>query len=127
MDTNVLVSALIQPKGPSAAVFDLFMAGGIDLIVNDAVLAEYEDVLKRPKFGFPAPLVEGAVGYIRSKASRCYSVPQPEPFDDPDDKRFWDLAMSNNAVVVTGNARHFPTSERVMTPREFLEAFAQGM
>ena len=126
MDTNALVSSLLQSKGPSAAILDLFMEDGFDLVVNDSVIAEYEDVLRRPKFGFPESLVRGALGCIVSKASRCYSVPQPESLPDPDDKVFWDLAMSNNAVLITGNVRHFPESERVMTPSRFLQYFREG-
>lgn len=123
LDTNVLVSSLIQPLGHPAAILDLFIVGEIDLVVNDAVLAEYEDVLNRPKFNFPRNLVAGTVGYLRAKSSRCYSIPQTDSLPDPDDKVFWDLAVTNNAVLVTGNAKHFPASEIVMSPGRFLQFY----
>ncbi len=121
IDTNIVVSSLIQPLGSPAKILDLVVAGEIDLIVNDVILDEYETVLRRPKFGFPESLVTGFIDYLRSKASRCISIPQPGSFSDPDDKVFWDLAVTNNAVIVTGNVRHFPKSDIVMTPTQFLE------
>ena len=121
LDTNVVVSALLQPLGKPAAVLDLVMAGQIDLIVNDAVLAEYEDVLLRPKFGFNEQIVSGFIGYLQQKASRCFAISQPERTPDADDQVFWDLAATNNAVLVTGNTKHYPDSETVMTPARFLD------
>lgn len=51
-----------------------------------------------------------------------------EPLDsgavmpDEDDRVFYEVTLSKDgAKLVTGNAKHFPKSERVVTPVEFLE------
>jgi predicted nucleic acid-binding protein len=48
---------------------------------------------------------------------------------DRSDLPFLEAAAAANAILVTGNARHFPRHERagviVMTPREFLD-FLRG-
>ena len=50
LDTNVIVSALIAPRGQEALVFVLALRGQFEMCVSPAVLAEYHDVLHRPRF-----------------------------------------------------------------------------
>jgi putative PIN family toxin of toxin-antitoxin system len=50
IDTNVIVSALLQALGPSARVFSMVVGGLIQLCVSGAVFAEYEEVIRRPRF-----------------------------------------------------------------------------
>jgi predicted nucleic acid-binding protein len=52
-DTNILVSALLT-DGPPARIVDLIAEGKIRPCFDDRILAEYWDVLSRPKFGFPS-------------------------------------------------------------------------
>ncbi|WP_409014420.1 MULTISPECIES: putative toxin-antitoxin system toxin component, PIN family [Dyadobacter] len=54
IDTNVFVSALIQRSYPYLIVRELFINERIQLCVSDELLAEYYEVLSRPKFSqFP--------------------------------------------------------------------------
>ena len=55
LDTNVFVSALISPSGPSAALLLELRAGAFELVVSPMLLAELGDVLGRPKFCPYAP------------------------------------------------------------------------
>jgi predicted nucleic acid-binding protein len=51
LDTNILVSALLQPKGPPARVFLLTLAAAprpLQLCVSAGIYAEYEEVIARP-------------------------------------------------------------------------------
>lgn len=48
LDTNIVVSALLQPLGPPAQVFVLATNGAIQLCMSGNVYAEYEDVIRRP-------------------------------------------------------------------------------
>jgi putative PIN family toxin of toxin-antitoxin system len=50
LDPGVLVSALITPSGPPAALWRAARAGRIVLIVSPALLAELAEVLRRDKF-----------------------------------------------------------------------------
>jgi putative PIN family toxin of toxin-antitoxin system len=49
IDTNVLVSALIQPKGIPASLLDGVALRALTLYVSEETLAEYREVLSRPK------------------------------------------------------------------------------
>jgi putative PIN family toxin of toxin-antitoxin system len=50
LDTNIIVSALLQPLGPPAQLLVLALAGSIQLCVSGSVYAEYEEVISRPRF-----------------------------------------------------------------------------
>jgi putative PIN family toxin of toxin-antitoxin system len=50
IDTNILVSALLQPSGLPAQVFVLALGASIQLCVSGEVYAEYEEVISRPRF-----------------------------------------------------------------------------
>lgn len=50
LDTNVLVSGMINPNGPPGRIVDLIREGLVELVVDDRILAEYSQVLSRPKF-----------------------------------------------------------------------------
>src|SRR4051794_4497500 len=50
LDTNVLVSALLQPLGPSAHLLLLALNGSIRLCMTGSIYAEYEEVISRPRF-----------------------------------------------------------------------------
>jgi predicted nucleic acid-binding protein len=43
-------------------------AGAFDLIVSQEIVTEYEQVLKRAKFGLPLRVIQELLDYIRGKA-----------------------------------------------------------
>lgn len=49
LDTNIIVSALLKPTGLEGIVLLLALRPGLRLYVSNPILAEYEDVLRRPK------------------------------------------------------------------------------
>ena len=87
LDTNVLVSALISPGGPSAALLLELRAGAFELVVSPALLAELREVLGREKFRRYVTEAE-AIAYVDSSGTRprssmtrrravCRSAPIP--------------------------------------------------
>jgi uncharacterized protein len=123
VDTNVLVSELINPVGAPAQIVDAIRAGTLIPVISSAVLAEYQDVLRRPRFGFRTDWVDGLLSdmvalslIVNPDAIHSDAIP------DPDDRVFIALARSYGCPVVTGNIRHFPpeVGVDVLTPRECL-------
>ena len=49
IDTNVLVSGLLTSGGLPEAVINLAISGEVQWFASQSVLAEYEEVLKRPR------------------------------------------------------------------------------
>jgi putative PIN family toxin of toxin-antitoxin system len=67
LDTNVIVSALMVPAGQEAFVLLLALRGYIELFLSAPILAEYEEVLHRPRLKLQLREVETALENIRAK------------------------------------------------------------
>lgn len=51
IDTNVVVSGLLSSGGPCASVLDGVTDGRVMVVYDARILAEYRDVLCRPRLG----------------------------------------------------------------------------
>lgn len=125
LDTNVLVSGLLNPLGAPGRIVDLLLAEAFVLLVDDRILGEYRDVLNRPHFGFLAADVGALLDVLANASEAVHARPLP-PLADPGDQPFLEVAAAGLAdSLVTGNSRHYPTRHRpdglrVETPAEFL-------
>jgi uncharacterized protein len=128
LDTNVIVSALLKGEGQEALIFDLAKSRRFTLVVSQALLAEYEAVLRRPEFGFAPRKVKKAMRDIQSQALHANPQTHVHAARDPDDNMVLECALAGGAqYVVTGNTRHFPREFqgiRVIPPRQFLVILA---
>lgn len=123
IDTNVIVSALLarNPDAATVKVLEAFFQGSIVPLVNDDILSEYADVLRRPKFRFPEELVAPVIQAIGAAALRPGRMQSKELFPDPKDAVFYEVALSkDDAYLITGNTKHFPHTPIVVTPAEML-------
>ena len=124
LDTNVLISAALKPGGLEAAVGNLVAEGRLEAWVTKEVLAEYEEVLGRPKF---AAVREGSrriLDMLLALAQRT-AVGGPSTLAlDEDDNRFIECADAAQAeFLVTGNLRHYPADwgvTRAVNARELV-------
>ena len=125
LDTNVTVSALLRSGGLPEAVFNLAMASEIQAYVSDPVLAEYEEVLRRPRLAIHPDKVTVAVARIRAATMLVLPAARVTVATDPDDNIFLECAEEASAhYLVTGNRRPFPERWRetwLVTPRQFMD------
>jgi len=49
IDTNILVSAILTPKGNPAKILKLVLEGKLSLIITPAILEETRQVLRYPR------------------------------------------------------------------------------
>lgn len=124
VDTNVFVSAL-WTKNTQAATFrvvKLLQEGVFTPLYNDEILAEYEEVLSRPKFPFTKEQIATIIRYVREYGIDSERVPFDDAMPDEDDRVFYEVTLSkDDAYLVTGNGKHFPKTPIVVTPAEMLE------
>ena len=110
LDTNVLVSAVLSPGGPCAMLVRECLEARLRLLLCAEVLAEYREVLQRPRFGQSPARVDGLLTALVDVAE-VHTLPLQPPvvrLPDPDDEVFAELALLARAdVLVTGNLRHF--------------------
>lgn len=128
LDTNVLVSGLLQPFGPSGQIVRLVASGDLVLYHDPRILAEYEDVLLREKFGFDPERVDTLLEQIRAGGLPVAARPLAVRLPDPDDEPFLEVALAGGAqFLVTGNIKHYPPEASggvaVIAPRPFLERY----
>ena len=124
LDTNVVVSALLNSFGTPGRVLDLVLAGELTAAYDDRVLAEWREVLRRKKFGFAARDVEALVGFVEAEGLGVNPNPLGAELPDPDDVPFLETAHAAEATLITGNMKHYPEEARqgvaVLEPAPFL-------
>lgn len=108
LDTNVLVSAILSPHGVPAQVVRMILQGDVLALHDARLLAEYREVLSRPKFGFEPEEVEEVVRQIERSGETVFARPLPVELPDPDDLPFLEVAVAGGTeLLVTGNALHY--------------------
>lgn len=116
VDTNVLVAGLLSVTGPPGWIVEAALEGRIEPVFDLTILQEY------------AELIEGLLAAFDDFGFRITGAPPwSAELPDPDDAPFLAVAAATGSVLVTGNVRHFPPSQRhgvvVMTPRQFVNRF----
>ena len=128
LDTNVILSAHLNSEGPSKVILDLLFARYFRSFVSNPLLEEYEEVLRRPRFGCDPREVARSMRLIRSAAILVVPRKAIKIASDPDDNKILECALEGRAdFVVTGNIRDFPhrfQDIRVIPPRRFLTLLA---
>ncbi len=125
IDTNVVVSANLVDEDPSAAILSLAIHNKIRMFVSAAVLAEYEEVLYRPRLKFDAKRIEASLADIRDTAELVQPIHNIEEIkkDEPDN-RFLECADAAGAeYIITGKHQTFPSSIREHQDRHAAKVF----
>ena len=121
LDTNVLVSGLLNPNGPPASILSLLVTQKIILLYDNRIIQEYIEVLHRVKFGFKAEWIDELIGYFQHEGEFVSTTPTHKVFLDAYDRAFYEVAISGEAdFFVTGNLKHFPKDRCITSPREFI-------
>lgn len=125
VDTNVLVSGIINPRGFPGQIVEFIVAGEITLIASDAILAEYREILLSKWLFAKYPDIPILLALIEHGAELVSPRPSQTRLIDPDDQHFLDASeATGNAIIVTGNPRHFQGIKQVMPPKAFVELFS---
>ncbi len=125
-DTNVLVSGFLSPAGPPGRIVEWLRNGSVQAVLDDRIMAEYAEVLKRPQFGLPVSEVNLVLAAIRVQAFwiEAAATHTAHGLPDPDDAPFLECALAAGVPLVTGNLRHFPKlavkDVVVITPAQFV-------
>ena len=127
IDTNILVSAAINPHGSPARVVDAVLAESLTVLHDDRILSEYREVLMRPIFGFNHSDIDTLLGFIEFTGEHVSTRELGVILPDPSDLPFLEVAAAGNAeALITGNLGHFKAKRGrhdvfICTPAEFLK------
>lgn len=108
VDTNILVRAVLNPKGTVAPILHRLRGGDYTILYSPELLEEVLDVLSRPRFrlkyGVRGEEVEALLGLIVLKGERVVSRERIQVCRDPDDDKLLEVAAGGGAdVIVTGD------------------------
>jgi len=126
LDVNVLISAILSPRGTPARLLLAWQTGAFDLVVSPALLTELRRALAYPKLRrlVPPADADAFVAWIGRSALLAAgpAVDPPVHAVDPADDYLVALAAIERAVLVSGDAHLTVLSDRfpVRTPAQFL-------
>lgn len=123
IDTNILVSALWSKNGAPAQILSLVINGRLIPCYDHRIINEYRAVLKRPKFKFSESEISFLLDWITDNGYSVVAEPIDTEFIDELDKKFYEVANFCGAKLITGNIKHFPRDEAVISVSEFLEKY----
>jgi len=133
IDTNVLVSALIQRNYPNFILYNYVLENLVELCMSDELFKEYLEVLNRPKFSkYPDFLnkAEIVLAQIETKSTKFYPTQRFDIIDDSADNRLLELAVKSKAdFIITGNTNDFTMTDfkgtKIVTPKEYWDNYRE--
>ena len=121
IDTNVLVSALWSAKGKPAQLLALILNDKLTPCYDYRIMLEYREVLERSKFCFNKTNVNDILNKIKADGLSVVANPLNIEFKDQSDKMFYEVAKTCGASLITGNAKHYPADNCIISVTAFLE------
>lgn len=124
IDTNVLVAALLDSS--TLKVLRYVLSGCITPLYHQDILKEYSEVLKRPKFKLDEKIIDLVIESIKQNGIEIFPKSSEEVFIDNDDLIFYEVALEmkdENGFLVTGNLKHYPNQDFVVSPNEMVNLF----
>ena len=131
LDANVLVSAVLSPRGTPAQIFNAWRAQQFDLVISEAILAEIGRVFRYPKIAKRLRWSEEQLqAFLDNLAHIAIMTPGLLTLtvitEDPPDDRYLECAVEGEAAYVVSGDRLLLRlgvyqGIPILTPRAFLE------
>lgn len=133
LDTNIIVSALIQRSYPHFVVDKIFVDRSLKLQISEALFKEYVEVLNRDKFKRYTDFFLRAkvlLSDIYELAEMVQTTTILNIIKDAHDNRLLELAEASNAdFIVTGNTNDFKMKKykktQILSAKEMFELLFQ--
>ena len=88
LDTNVLVSGLLTTFGVCGTIVRILTTEDVNICYDSRIIAEYRDVLYRPKFLFNRNHVSLLLEYLEHSGTAVAALPLKHSLPDRDDECF---------------------------------------
>lgn len=130
LDVNILISALLSPRGASAKLLTRWLAGEFELVVSEGLLNELERALAYPKLvsRVSPPEAKRFISALRRTADVVDDAEDPARRSiDPGDDYLLALAARSSAILVSGDRHLLELSNQfpVRTPLQLLQDLNQ--
>lgn len=128
IDTNILVSAALNPQGLQRKTLLIAITKPANLYVSQPILAEFASVLSRPQLQIRRGLRLQLLQLIKNHSRLVVPQAQLDICRDPDDNIFVECSEAARAdYLITGNKKHFPAfwkKTKIISSREFVSLAA---
>ena len=131
LDANVLVSAILSPRGAPAQILTAWRAEQFDLVISHAILAELDRVFHYPKIAKRHRWSEEQLqAFLDNLAHIAILTPGVLTLavitEDPPDDRYLECAVEGEAAYIVSGDRlllrlRVYQGILILTPRAFLE------
>lgn len=133
LDTNVVASRYVSPIGPPARIFSLWETNEFELIISEAILAEYKRVLMYPHLQARHRMDDQQIDVELNDLRRFATVVEVDITltvitEDPSDNKFVECAVAGDAdYIVSGDKHLLDLGEyrgiQILSPAIFLALF----
>lgn len=132
IDTNVVVSRFLSPKGAPAQIFEKWRLESFELLVSEPVLSEYQKALSYKHVRARHRMTDEEIAEtIRDFRKFAILVNPAEKLavikEDPDDNKFLEVAEAGGAGYIVSGDEHLLKlreyrSIQILPPTAFLAA-----
>ena len=130
LDTNVIVSGLLSPRGPPAEIINHWETDRFEVVTSSPLLNELERVLHYPRVQrYLKPSPDEVAAFV-NRFSRVTTVVEPQLTlevvkEDPDDNRVLESAADGRASYIVSGDEHLLDLKKyneivILKPAEFL-------
>jgi uncharacterized protein len=125
LDTNIIVSSALG--GALELILDKWAEDVFTLIVTSDILAEYFEVINRPKFKLKQATIDRIIRYCYQFAEFVVSEEHIQFIEaDPKDDKFLEAAIAGDAEFIVSGDTHLLEHKKfrsvpILTAREFLD------
>ena len=128
VDTNIIISGLIDPNSSSGTILKLILSGKIKTGIDNRIISEYREVLLRKKFNFEKESADYILEEIETDGIKIIPEPLDLSLPDKDDLPFLEVTAAGNIkILITGNRKHFPKKNywqvKIFSPAEFIKEY----
>lgn len=114
IDTNILVSAVLKDRDPAAVIRFVIGDPQYEWIASRDILAEYTEVLRRPKFRLPDSLLQAWSDLFDTVVTLVDVAVVVDFLRDPKDAKFLACAISADAEYLITGDRDFTEAYKLL-------------
>lgn len=108
LDTNIIISALINPRGSPAKLLTHWKTGRFNICISEPLFEEFKEVIRRPrikeKYGITDSEIKELENIIVDKAIFVAALGSIKLCRDPDDDMVLETAIVSRAhYLITGD------------------------
>ena len=124
LDTNILVSALWSPGKNASMILRAALSRKHTVCYDYRILEEYDRTLHYRKFPFSEWEIYSVLESIIKTGFSIVAEPLPDiPFTDESDRKFYEVSKFCDAILITGNKKHYPDEPDIMTMSDFCRKY----